>query len=149
MDPDSAYGGWRQLADERADLVVALDYSRLTSLTRLLRRTATRIVDQQEICNGNHETWRTVFARGSLVVWHFTSFRRKRIEMRAWAAAGVRTFCGSAEATPPGRSSIEAETARQASRQLETGGGSRTASMTSCAMANLGDSPRAWEPRCG
>ena len=59
---DSAYGGWRHLAHERADLVVALDYSRLTSLTRLLRRTATRILDRQEICNGNHESWRTVFA---------------------------------------------------------------------------------------
>lgn len=84
---DSAYGAWRHLAHERADLVVALDYARLTSLTRLLRRTASRVLDQQEICNGNHESWRTVFARDSLVVWHFTSFRKKRREMRAWAAA--------------------------------------------------------------
>jgi adenylate kinase family enzyme len=84
---DSAYGGWRHLAHERADLVVALDYPRLTSLTRLLRRTAARVRDQQEICNGNHESWRTVFARDSLVVWHVTSFRRKRAEMRDWAAA--------------------------------------------------------------
>jgi adenylate kinase family enzyme len=84
---DSAYGPWRDLAHQRADLVVALDYPRLVSLGRLLRRTRARIVDQQEICNGNHESWRTVFARDSLVVWHFTSFRRKRAEMRAWEAA--------------------------------------------------------------
>jgi adenylate kinase family enzyme len=84
---DSAYGGWRHLVHERADLVVALDYPRLTSLARLVRRTVTRIVDQQEICNGNHESWRTLFARDSLVVWHTTSFRRKREEMRAWEAA--------------------------------------------------------------
>jgi adenylate kinase family enzyme len=84
---DSAYGAWRHLAHERADLVVALDYARLTSLCRLLRRTTQRIVDRQEICNGNHESWRTVFARDSLVVWHFTSFRPKRAEMRAWEAA--------------------------------------------------------------
>lgn len=87
--PDSAYGGWRHLVRERADLVVALDYALLTSLARLLRRTTTRVIDQQEICNGNHETWRTVFARDSLVVWHFTSFRRKRHEMRAWEAASA------------------------------------------------------------
>ena len=84
---DSAYGPWRRLAHERADLVVALDYARWTSLARLLRRTVTRIVDQQEVCNGNRESWRAVFARDSLVLWHFTSFRRKRAEMRAWEAA--------------------------------------------------------------
>lgn len=84
---DSAYGGWRHLVLERADLVVALDLPRLTSLTRLLRRTAARIIDQQEVCNGNTESWRSVFARDSLVVWHSTSFRRKRREMRSWEAA--------------------------------------------------------------
>jgi adenylate kinase family enzyme len=84
---DSAYGPWRDIAYGRADLVVALDYPRLVSLIRLLRRTRARIVDRQEICNGNHESWRTVFARDSLVVWHVTSFRRKRSEMRTWAAA--------------------------------------------------------------
>ena len=84
---DSAYEAWRHLARERATLVVALDYARLTSLTRLLRRTAARMIHRQEICNGNYETWRTVFARDSLVVWHVTSFRRKRTEIRAWEAA--------------------------------------------------------------
>jgi adenylate kinase family enzyme len=84
---DSAYGPWRALAHQRADLVVALDYPRLTSLSRLLRRTAARLIDHREICNGNHESWRTVFARDSLVMWHVTSFRRKRDEMRAWEAA--------------------------------------------------------------
>lgn len=84
---DSAYGAWRHLAHQRADLVVALDYPRLTSLARLVRRTVTRIVDRQEVCNGNHESWRTLFARDSLVVWHFTSFRNKRAEMRAWETA--------------------------------------------------------------
>lgn len=84
---DSAYEGWHDLAHERADVVVALDYARLTSLARLLRRTAARIIEREEICNGNHESWRTVFARDSLVVWHFTSFHRKRSEMRRWEAA--------------------------------------------------------------
>jgi adenylate kinase family enzyme len=84
---DSAYGPWRELAYQRADVVVALDYARLTSLSRLVRRTRARIVDQQEICNGNHESWRTLFARDSLLVWHTRSWRKKRREMRAWEAA--------------------------------------------------------------
>ena len=110
---DSAYGGWRHLAYGRADLVVALDYARLTSLTRLLRRTATRVLDQQEICNGNHESWRTVFARDSLVVWHFTSFSRKRTEMRAWASAPSGPVVVRLSRPRQARSFIEAEKARR------------------------------------
>ena len=84
---DSAYGTWRELVMERADLVVALDYPRLTSLCRLLRRTVARVVDGQEVCNGNRETLRAIFDRDSIVLWHCTSYRRKRREMRRRAAA--------------------------------------------------------------
>jgi adenylate kinase family enzyme len=85
---DSAYNAWRHLAHERADLVVALDYARLTSLSRLLRRTMVRMVTREEVCNGNRESFREIFlARDSILLWHVTSFRRKRHEMRAWEAA--------------------------------------------------------------
>jgi adenylate kinase family enzyme len=84
---DSGYSTWRDLVLERADLVVALDYPRLTSLGRLLRRTASRIIDGQEVCNGNREDLRSLFTRDSIVAWHFGSFARKRRQMRAWAAA--------------------------------------------------------------
>lgn len=85
---DAAYEAWRHLALERADLVVALDYPRLTSLTRLVRRTAVRMIRRQEVCNGNHESWRRLLGRDSIVVWHISSFGSKRTEMRAWEAAG-------------------------------------------------------------
>lgn len=110
---DSAYGGWRHLAHERADLVVALDYARLTSLSRLLRRTVTRILDRQEICNGNRESWRRVFARDSLVVWHFTSFRSKRAEMRSWAAAGYGPLVIRLRRPAQARAFVAAEQARR------------------------------------
>jgi adenylate kinase family enzyme len=85
---DSAYEGWRHLAHERADLVVALDFARLTSFSRLLRRTLRRMIDGTEVCNGNRESFREIFlARDSILLWHVTSFRRKRAEMRAWEAA--------------------------------------------------------------
>jgi adenylate kinase family enzyme len=86
---DAAYDAWRHLAYERADLVIAMDYPRLTSLTRVLRRTATRMRRREEICNGNYETWRRSFSKSSLVVWHFRSFGSKRAEMRQWAAAAA------------------------------------------------------------
>jgi adenylate kinase family enzyme len=84
---DAAYDAWRHLAYERADLVIAMDYPRTTSLSRVLRRTATRMIHREQICNGNYETWRRFFSRSSLVAWHFRSFGSKRAEMRQWAAA--------------------------------------------------------------
>jgi adenylate kinase family enzyme len=84
---DAAYNVWRDLVLQRTDLVVALDYPRWRSLTRLLWRTVTGIVTRREICHGNRESWRSLVGRDSIVTWHVTSFRRQRERMRAWAAA--------------------------------------------------------------
>ena len=81
---DSAYGIWSDIPLARADLVVGLDYARLVSLGRLLRRTVARNLDKREICNGNVETWRGTFSRESIVAWHFRSFRRKHERLVAW-----------------------------------------------------------------
>jgi adenylate kinase family enzyme len=86
---DAAYGAWRERVLERADLVVALDYPRAVSLSRLLRRTAARLIDRREVCNGNRETLRNTFARDSIVVWHVHSFAPYRARMREWAAAAT------------------------------------------------------------
>jgi adenylate kinase family enzyme len=83
---DSAYGDWVDIPLARADLVVALDYPRWFSLQRLLRRTLTRLVDHKVICNGNRETLRELLTTDSIVVWHFTSFRRKRERVSGWLA---------------------------------------------------------------
>jgi adenylate kinase family enzyme len=84
---DAAYGAWRDVAIERTDLVVALDYPRWISLTRLLRRTVVGIVTRREICHGNRESWRSLVGRRSIVAWHVESFPRERERMRGWAAA--------------------------------------------------------------
>jgi adenylate kinase family enzyme len=84
---DAAYSSWGDIPGARADLIVGLDYPRALSLGRLLRRTARRMRTRETICNGNVESVRGVFARDSIVVWHFKSFRRKRDRMRAWYAA--------------------------------------------------------------
>lgn len=110
---DHAYGSWYHLVLERADLVVALDYPRLVSFGRLLRRTAVRIVDGQEICNGNRESWRSVIARDSIVLWHVTSFRRTRRRMRAWEAAPSGPPVIRLRSPALARAFVEAETARR------------------------------------
>lgn len=83
---DSAYSSWIDLVLDRVELVVALDYSRWRSLSRLTWRTLRRNLDRQLVCNGNTESLRQTLSRDSIIVWHFKSFARKRAQMRAWAA---------------------------------------------------------------
>lgn len=81
---DSAYAKWSDLVLPRVEVVVALDYPRLLSLARLLRRTAHRWLLRTEVCNGNRETLRQIVSRESILVWHFRSFARKRRRILAW-----------------------------------------------------------------
>lgn len=84
---DSAYDGWRDVVFDRADLVVALDYSRALSLTRLIRRTTRRLITRELACNGNVESLRQVFSSDSILLWHFRSFSRKRRRIREWSVS--------------------------------------------------------------
>jgi adenylate kinase family enzyme len=83
---DSAWTGWTDLVVPRAELIVGLDYPRMLSLWRLVRRTARRAVSGELVCNGNRETFRQAVGRDSIIVWHFKSWKKKRRTMRAWAA---------------------------------------------------------------
>lgn len=80
---DSAYGSWLEPVLARTQIIIALDYPRWLSLTRLLRRTWQRVTDRQPVCNGNVETWSQVFSRDSIIVWHFRSFASKRQRLHA------------------------------------------------------------------
>lgn len=83
---DTAYGTWLDVPMARVDVVVALDYPRAVSSARLLRRTASRIVDRRPICNGNTETLRQACSRDSILLWHLRSYSRKRDRIRSWLA---------------------------------------------------------------
>lgn len=83
---DSIYRPQHAHALERVDVIVALDYPRLVSLWRLLRRTERRIRTRELVCNGNLETWRRARSRDSIIRWHFSSWAGKRAQMRAWHA---------------------------------------------------------------
>lgn len=83
---DTAYGTFRDLVEPRAEVIIGLDYPRWLSLTRLLRRTLSRVATKEPVCNGNTENWRALVSEESIIAWHFRSFARKRATMRAWAA---------------------------------------------------------------
>ena len=81
---DTAYGEWLDLPLARVELIVALDFPRWVSLSRLIRRTVVRAIDGREMCNGNRESFRHMVSPDSIVVWHFKSFSRKRRRIRGW-----------------------------------------------------------------
>jgi adenylate kinase family enzyme len=82
---DTAYGKWLDVPLGHAQLIVALDYPRWFSLQRLVRRTVIRLFDRRLICNGNRESLRGLFARDTIILWHFRSFNRKRQRIRQWS----------------------------------------------------------------
>jgi adenylate kinase family enzyme len=82
---DTAYTIWLDLVLPRADLIVGLDYPRWLSLQRLVWRSVVRAIDKRPICNGNTESFRSLFSKDSILLWHFRTFRRKQATMRAWA----------------------------------------------------------------
>ena len=81
---DTAYGTWLDVPLARVELIVALDFPRWLSLFRLIRRTIARAVDGRPLCNGNRESFRHMFSRDSIILWHFKSFDRKRRRIRGW-----------------------------------------------------------------
>lgn len=83
---DSAYATWRDMVLPRAELIVALDYPRWVSLSRLLRRSLYRVVSGQLVCNGNTESFRRLLTKESIIRWHFQSFTRKRRVIQAMRA---------------------------------------------------------------
>lgn len=87
---DTAYGAWLDIPWSRVELVVALDFPRWLSFSRLLRRTVMRQFDQKSICNGNHESLKGILSKESILVWHFRSFARKRARIRRWVEQAER-----------------------------------------------------------
>ena len=83
---DTAYGRWLDVPLARVELIVALDFPRWLSLLRLTRRTVARAIDGRLLCNGNHESFRHMCSKDSIILWHFKSFSRKRYRVRAWEA---------------------------------------------------------------
>ena len=74
----------RDLAWERAQSVVWLDYPFLVCGWRLLRRTVLRVARREQLWQGNRETFRHSFAsRDSILLWFLRTFRRRRRQYEA------------------------------------------------------------------
>ena len=75
---DGNYSQSRDMVWSRATHLAWLDYGLATVLARVLWRTACRVFSQQELWNGNRESFRGIFGRDSIIWYAFTSHRRHR-----------------------------------------------------------------------
>ena len=77
---DGNYSKVRDILWGKADTLVWLDYSLPVVMSRILRRTFHRVVTQQQVCNGNYETWTKAFSRDSIILWVLQTYHRRRKE---------------------------------------------------------------------
>lgn len=76
---DGNYSAVRDIVWGRADTVVFLDYPFWLVMGRLLRRTWRRSLMQEELWNGNRETFRqSFFSRDSILLWLLRTYRKRR-----------------------------------------------------------------------
>jgi adenylate kinase family enzyme len=84
---DGNYKVVRDLVWQRADTIIWLDYALPVIMGRLIKRTLRRVITQEELWNGNRESWRTaVFSRDAILWWALKTYRRRRREFPALLA---------------------------------------------------------------
>jgi adenylate kinase family enzyme len=79
---DGNYNALRGVTWARADTLIWLDYSLPLVLSRITRRTASRLITRTELWNGNRECLRAVFSRDSIILWSLTTWGRNRRRYR-------------------------------------------------------------------
>lgn len=76
---DGNYSRTRHLVLDRADTVLWLNYSFVTTFSRAVRRTIHRSFTRKPVCNGNVETLRkALFTRDSILWWVIKTHRSRR-----------------------------------------------------------------------
>jgi len=73
------YNKVKDLTWGNVDTVIWLDYSRLIVMLRVLKRTISRIITQEELWSGNKETFKNSFlAKDAIVFWAWTTYKKRR-----------------------------------------------------------------------
>ncbi len=115
---DTAQAGWvvsgnysvvRDIVWERANTIVWLNYSFLTTAKQLIGRTFRRSRTGEPCCNGNRETWARQLSRDSILLWLLKSYGRNR-----------RSFPAALAQYEAGRTVLIHRTAADTQRWLDT-----------------------------
>lgn len=84
---DGNYSQGRDIVWPRATHLVWLDYSLALVMSRVFRRTASRLFSQRELWNGNRESLRSILSHDSIVLYALTSHRRNRKRFSALSSS--------------------------------------------------------------
>jgi adenylate kinase family enzyme len=78
---DGNYSKVRDIVWARADTIVWLDYPLGVILWQLFKRTAKRVLTQEELWGGNTETWQDqLLSKNSILLWAVKTYKRRRKE---------------------------------------------------------------------
>ncbi|QZZ21728.1 AAA family ATPase [Leptothermofonsia sichuanensis E412] len=77
---DGNYSKVRDLIWLKADTLIWLDYSFPVVFGRVVQRTFWRAISQQELWNGNRETWQIVFSHNSMILWVLRTYWQRQRE---------------------------------------------------------------------
>ena len=77
---DGNFSRVRDIVWGRADTLIWLDYPLWFILGRLIRRSWKRVRDQEDLWNGNHETWGHLLGRDGVFMWTLKAHFRHRSE---------------------------------------------------------------------
>jgi adenylate kinase family enzyme len=77
---DGNYSRVRAYVWARATTLIWLDYSLPVIMTRLIKRTARRVVLREELWSGNRENFKRTFTKDSILWWALTTYKRRRRE---------------------------------------------------------------------
>lgn len=75
---DGNYSKVRDIVWSRADTVIWLDYPLPLIMKRVVWRTLKRVITQEELWNGNRETWGIIFSTNSMPFWTLRTYKKKR-----------------------------------------------------------------------
>jgi adenylate kinase family enzyme len=80
---DGNYRKVRDLTWDTCDTIIWLNYSRLLTMKRVILRTIKRVVTNQELWNGNKESFRKSFlSKDSIILWSWNTYERRKIEYK-------------------------------------------------------------------
>lgn len=75
---DGNYSHAAPLLCQRATAALWLDFPFRITYPRVLKRTITRLLSQEEICNGNHESLAKIFSRDGMPTYALLKHRRNQ-----------------------------------------------------------------------
>lgn len=65
---------------QKSDSVIWLDYSFLLVLWRGIKRSLSRVITNEKVCNNNYESFRNIFRKESTIRWICASYAKNRMK---------------------------------------------------------------------